>query len=365
MRGKHAGSGPKRSRGTANVIMMTLGALLLLGAGLAVAYPAWWNHRKTVVSQRLIKQFQETPPPRTPAKVASACVDPPQDTKGLSAAGIVKIPALLLTAPVVPGLSDAALAVAAGHDPDSPWPGQKGESVLESHDVSFFSRISDLKKGNRVIWIDHCSVLDFVVVGHEILSPGQQINPPPGDHGLALITCYPTNALFYTPYRFVLLTTYLSTTKPPTTPRRPRVVVPHLKVPAPPDLVAQGLTLADSDVLVGYLYQVGSPSPGWLQGPAGLDLQTLALESYIGAEKAVLEHNASWWADLAEPGVPMPAQLWSNDDDTNVTEDVVGDTPVSVTLSSPAETVVLVNLNGDLLIKSVTVPAPPRTSTST
>ncbi|MHB1510693.1 MAG: class D sortase [Acidimicrobiales bacterium] len=339
---------------------MGLGILMLIGAGLALAYPVWWNHRSTTVGRSLIKSYG-LPPPGLPKQPAATCVNPPQATntqlaasKGAparSAAGLVRIPALSLTAPVLEGLGDGVLAVAAGHDPSSPWPGGLGESVLESHDVSYFSQIDKLRVGASVVWIDHCTELTFRVVGHEIASPGDLLNPPRGGRGLALITCYPTNALFYTPDRYVLLTSLVSKTKAATTPGPVHVVTPHLSVPAPRALVAQGLGLANSGVLVGYMHVTGAPSPGYLQGPASLDLEALALESYIGAEKAVAQHDTKWWKALAVPGLAMPSSLWSNSLDTNVTEHVVGNTVESVTLSSANETCVLVASHHKLLIE--------------
>ncbi len=355
-----------RRRIWANVAM-GLGVLLLIGAGLALAYPVWWNHRSTTVGRSLIRSYG-LPPPGLPKQPAATCVNPPQATgaqltasKGngapaQSAAGLVRIPALSLTAPVLEGLGDGVLAVAAGHDPSSPWPGGIGESVIESHDVSYFSQIDKLRVGDSVVWIDHCTELTFRVVGHEIASPGDMLNPPRGGRGLALITCYPTNALFYTPDRYVLLTSLVSKTRAATTPGPVHVVTPHLIVPAPRALVAQGLGLANSGVLVGYMHVTGTPSPGYLQGPASLDLEALALESYIGAEKAVAQHDPKWWKALAEPGLAMPSSLWSNSLDTNVTEHVVGDTVVSVTLSSANETCVLVASHNKLLIKRLVTP---------
>ena len=334
---------------------MVLGGLMLLGAGLAVAYPVWWDHRSSSVGGGLVKQYG-TPPAGLSNQPPAACVNPPQSVKARTAAGLVKIPALSLTAPVLQGLSNGVLAVAAGHDPLSPWPGGVGESVLESHDVSYFSQIDTLRAGASVVWIDHCSELTFKVIGQEILSPGALIDPPPSARGLALITCYPTDALFYTPERFVLLTSLVSKSTAPITPGAVHDVTPRLKVPAPPGLVAEGLGLANSGVLVGYLHVTGSPSPAWVQGPASLDLEALALESYIGAEKAIAAGRLAWWRDLAVPGLAMPSEVWSNSLDTNVSEDVVGTSVVSVTLSSANETFLLVASHRTLLIKSVTIP---------
>jgi sortase A len=336
---------------------MVFGVLLLLLGATALAYPLWWNHRSSAGGSKLIGGFNKTTTTTTlGSQPAKACVNPPQSTNTETAAGLIEIPALSLTAPVLEGLTDQVLSVAAGHDPTSPWPGGSGESVLESHDVSYFSRIGQLKKGADVVWVDHCSQLTFKVIGHEVVTPGAYLNPPTGDRGLALITCYPTDALFYVPDRFVLLTSLVTRGKASTTPGPVKVVTPNVSVPAPADLVATGLNLAGSGVLVGVLKLTGSPSSAWVQGPASLDLESLALESYIGAEKAIADHNGTWWKDLAAPGLAMPTSVWSNSDDTNVTEDIAGDSVRSVTLSSPNVTFALVATNGKLLIKSISVP---------
>lgn len=344
-----------RARRLGTGLLTVLGVLLLLVAAVAVGYPLWWEHRSTTVGERLARTF-ESPRSARPAETAAACVASGGPSSSGGAAGLVSIPALSLTAPVLDGLSGAVLAVAAGHDPSSPWPGSEGESVVESHDVSYFSRIDRLKPGATVIWVQHCRDLTFKVLGHEILQPGDAISPPAGGKGLALITCYPTNALFYTPDRFVLLTAFVSSTARRTALPHPAVDLPGVRVPAPPALVGEGLELDGSGVLVGYLRMTGSPAPGFLQGPAGLDLERLALESYIGAEKAIEAGNASWWHDLARTGLPMPARVWSNSLDTDVTEDVRGTAVESVTLSSPKVTFVLAAMHGDLLIKTIDVP---------
>ncbi len=343
---------PARARRVWTTLFMVLGVALVLAGAVAVAYPLWWNHRSQVVSSKIIHNFGSTSIPSVPA---AHCVSPAETKGATTAAGLVKIPALSLTAPVLQGLSDAALAVAAGHDPASTWPGYRGESIVESHDVSFFSRIGDLHVGQTVIWIDHCAESTFKVIGHEVVSPGTMLPPPPNDRGLALITCYPTNALFFVPDRYVLLTALVTQGRASTTPGPVHVVTPQLKVPAPPALVAQGLTLSQSDVLVGLMKITGSASPAWVQGPASLDLEALALESYIGAEKAIAQGNTTWWKDLAEPGLAMPP-AWSNSLDTNVTEDMSGTTVVSITLSSANVTFVAVPVHGDLLIQSIRVP---------
>ena len=73
-----------------------------------------------------------------------------------------------------------------------------------------FLRGRQAEAGTAVLWIDHCAELRFDVIGHNY-KPGAPLRPPASGRGLALITCYPTDALFYTPDRFVLLTTLRAT----------------------------------------------------------------------------------------------------------------------------------------------------------
>src|SRR5580658_7134110 len=107
---------------------MVLGVLLLLLAGFALAYPLWWQHRSTVGGHALVKTFKSFK--TVPAQPQAKCISTPQSAKAQTAAGLIEIPSLSLTAPVLQGLTDQVLAVAAGHDPESPWPGGAGERVL-------------------------------------------------------------------------------------------------------------------------------------------------------------------------------------------------------------------------------------------
>ncbi|MGH9171779.1 MAG: class D sortase [Acidimicrobiales bacterium] len=336
-------------------VFMAIGVLLLLAAGAGIAYPLWWNNRSSNGGKHLVTNFDNTEPGK-PVQVTADCVpSPPKVSDDTVPAGLIKIPVLKLTAPVLNGLTDAVLNVAAGHDPDSPWPGGTGESIIESHDVSYFSQISDLHDGDVVIWEDHCQQYQFKVIGHEVVAPGTLLSAPKGNgEGLALITCYPTTALYDVPTRYVLLTQEVSSVHSKVTPPPVDVVLPDLKVPAPPALVALGLQLDQNSLLLGTMNFAGSPSPAWKQGPASLDFEALALESYFGTEKAIADNQPSWWNDLSVPGLAEPSQ-WDTSADVYVTENVKGNTPVSITLSSSYVSMVLVAEHGDLLIQSVTI----------
>src|SRR5260370_11431396 len=129
-------------------------------------------------------------------------------------------------------------------------------------------------------------------------------------------------------------------------------LIPHLRVPAPPALVAEGLTLENNTILLGHLSTTGHPSAAFLESPAGLDAEKAALESYFGAEKAIAAGNSAWWRDLAVPELPMPS-AWPVNEPVSVTLHVVRTSIRSVTLWSAAFAMRLIVRGGALLITSV------------
>ncbi|HEV2361832.1 MAG TPA: sortase, partial [Acidimicrobiales bacterium] len=221
-------------------------------------------HRSSEGGKKLLHETLATLPTTTGAPGVTGTTGPPgcqpafptatADTVQL--AGILEVPAIDVRAPVVQGLGDAQMNVAVGHDPPTPWPGYPGESIVEAHDVSYFSAIDTLKIGQEVTWEDACRTRTFKVVGTVVTKPGAPIPTAPGGTGLALITCYPTDALFWTSYRFMVETALVSTSErgsQPVAPVEPVEPATDLVVPAPADLVAEGLTLQDNSIYLGTL----------------------------------------------------------------------------------------------------------------
>ena len=338
-------------------VLTVVGVVLIGAAAIGVGYPLWWDHRAAAGGQALLHEHLGSQPPATgtgPSGTQGKTCRPILPSKNSSSthlAGILEVPQLQLRAPVLQGLGDPVLNIAVGHDPVSPWPGEMGESVVEAHDVSYFSGISSLKPGSQIIWHDACAESVFKVTRSEIVTPGTVLQTPPDGRGLALITCYPTNALFWTPDRYVVLTSFVASHAATSTATAPQPVT-HLIVPAPQALVAEGLTLQDNPILLGTMSIIGTPSPSWKQGPAPLDVEADALESFFGAEKAIAQGDAVWWQDLAVPGLAMP-RAWSDATKLYVTIDVDGTSVQSVDLHSGDVTMLLTVDNGTLLIKSV------------
>ncbi|MGO9196477.1 MAG: class D sortase [Acidimicrobiales bacterium] len=334
-------------------VLTVVGVLLVGAAAVGVGYPLWWQHRSAAGGQHLLHETLSSQPPATGVPHSKTCRPtlPSASSASDHLAGILEVPKLQLRAPVLQGLGDPVLNVAVGHDPASPWPGEAGESVVEAHDVSYFSGISSLKPGSQVLWRDACAETVFEVTATEVVTPGTVLHPPPNDRGLALVTCYPTDALFWTPTRYVVLTALVSTRTTTSEANAPQTVT-HLIVPAPAALVAEGLTLQDNPILLGTMSITGTPSPRWRQGPAALDVDADALESFFGAEKAIAQGNVGWWRDLAVPGLAMPA-AWSDASRLFVAIGVEGTTVNSVDLHSADVTMKLTVRDGTLLIESV------------
>ena len=81
---------------------------------------------------------------------------------------------------------------------------------------------------------------------------------------MSLVTCWPTDALWFTPTRYLVTATEVQST-----PNRGAGSVTGSvpasafapTVPAPAPLVAQGLTLATNSVLMGTMSVAGQPAP--------------------------------------------------------------------------------------------------------
>lgn len=266
--------------------------------------------------------------------------------------GLLEIPALGVVAPVLPGLGNSVLAVAVGHDPATVWPGARGESLLLAHDVSYFSGLARAQPGELVSVTLGCVRAVFRVTDAFVSQPGALIAAPRSGFGLALITCWPTNALFWTSQRYVVQTQLVDVAlvSAPTAPA-PEALV-QLRVPAPPGLVALGLSLARSGVGVGTLTITGTPLASFREGPEPLIIANAALRADAAAAKTAEVGERSWWSALALPGVPLPA-AWSLGAATDVTISVSGVTASRVVLSSPGVSLTLVVRNGELLVARV------------
>jgi LPXTG-site transpeptidase (sortase) family protein len=282
--------------------LIAAGTALVLGA-VGVQLYAWgWSARSTAVGHRLVRQVRIERSADAASGRCTPVADGPQ--------GVLAAPSIGLDAPVEQGTSDAVLSVAVGHDRSSVWPGAPGNAVLEAHDVSYFVHIDQLHRGSTIRYETPCATTVFSVTGHRIVAQGSPVDDT-ASATLTLVTCWPTDALWFTPDRYVVSATEVGVQR--TSPRTLDVsaavgagVEPH--VPAPAALVAEGLTLGSYSVPMGTLTIAGSPDPTWVESPAPLLDQDAAVEAFIAGVKAATQDHPAWWHAIA-PTVTMPVAL--------------------------------------------------------
>jgi sortase A len=225
--------------------------------------------------------------------------------------GILSIPAINLHAPVEEGTDDPELNVAVGHDPQSVWPGVDGAAVFLAHDVSYFVHLNALEPGDVITYATACNTVKFEVSAQQVVPAGSPVSSS-ADPSLVLDTCWPPNALFFTPDRLLVRATEVGaatkgTHLDPGAQFIKTVQDTDFHTSAPPALQSQGLTLEQNEAPMGTMNLVGA-SQAFAQSPEPLSLEAAALETYFGGLHAVAQGQAVWWSALA-PGVPMPPTL--------------------------------------------------------
>jgi sortase A len=225
--------------------------------------------------------------------------------------GILSIPALNLTAPVEEGTDDQELNVAVGHDAQSVWPGVDGAAVFLAHDVSYFVHLNQLEPGDVITYRTACNTVQFKVSGQQVVPAGSSVSNTT-DPSLVLDTCWPPNALFFTPDRLLIRATEVgAATKGANLNAGAQfvrtVASTDYATSAPKSLQAQGLTLQQNEAPMGTMKLVNA-SVAFAQSPGPLSLEAAALETYFGGLHAGAQNQWKWWAAMA-PHVHLPPQL--------------------------------------------------------
>ncbi len=311
-----------------------IGIVLVSIAIVGVAYPLWWNNRSTQGAKRIlhhdISQIQRVNSHSSNA--GRACLAQPGP-------GILSIPSLSLTAPVEQGLEDAVLNVAIGHDPATSWPGPSSAALFAAHDVSFFSHLNQLAPGAIITYTVPCATYTFRVEGAQVTSPGAPISVP-NQGALVLDTCYPPNALWYTPDRYIVTASYIST--------QPEVAqittnlgsspppMANYTFAAPTNLAPQDLLLANNSQEMGQLTFTGNPSANFQQSNDPLSVEAVGLQGWFAVLHTIEDDQPSWWKSFA-PNIPFPqglaGQQLKSTSPLEISEDITGSTPNSITLT--------------------------------
>ena len=325
-------------------IFIVAGVALVAGVGAWQLYATLWTHHSERVGRSLVHHFLQDhalgAPVRSPAsgstKATASLAACTTTSGGTPVHGLLEIPALGVVAPVEQGTGDAVLGVAVGHDPYSVWPGTAGNAVLLAHDVSYFSTIDQLAHGDTIRYVTPCTTYVFQVFSHAIVTAGSPVYDTTAPT-MTLVTCWPTDALWFTPDRYLVTATEVS--KGPTSSARHVYLTAERSpaVPVPSTLASQGVTLATYSLPMGTFTLTGSPDRAWAQTTSPLLVDGSAVQAFIAGVRALTEDHLDWWHAIA-PGVKPPSPLVGARNPgyltaTDVTEQASGSSAQSVTLT--------------------------------
>lgn len=124
---------------------------------------------------------------------------------GSNLIGLLEIPRLGLSTPVVEGDEGDALNGTAGHLPDTPRPWEKGNSAIAAHRDQQFRALRNIRIGDQLrMDTPHGEMLYEVKDTHIVLPTDLSVLEATSEHMLTLITCYPFYYVGSAPKRFIV-----------------------------------------------------------------------------------------------------------------------------------------------------------------
>lgn len=129
-----------------------------------------------------------------------------QRLQPLALIGRISVPRLQLSAMVREGVGDDILRRAVGHIPSSPLPGQPGNVALAGHRDTFFRKLRDIQKSDRIVISTSEGEYAYEVESLKIVTPKDVsvLRPIAGEQALTLVTCYPFYYVGSAPKRFIV-----------------------------------------------------------------------------------------------------------------------------------------------------------------
>lgn len=129
----------------------------------------------------------------------------PVTVKAGGLVGMLDVPRLKLTTPVIEGDDEPTLKRAVGHLPDTPLPWQDGNSAIAGHRDGLFRPLKDIAVGDEIRFRTSREILVYRVTETAIVKPDDvSVLEPRAQPSLTLITCYPFYYIGNAPKRFVI-----------------------------------------------------------------------------------------------------------------------------------------------------------------
>ncbi|MDQ2947981.1 MAG: class D sortase [Acidobacteriota bacterium] len=141
----------------------------------------------------------------------------PNPAAPLGVIGRILVPRLQLSAMVREGVEDDTLRRAVGHIPSTALPGQVGNVGLAGHRDTFFRKLRDIRKTDKIVVSTLKGNYDYEVESMKIVAPRDVsvLQAMPGEQVLTLVTCYPFNYVGAAPKRFIVRAKQLDVSSPP------------------------------------------------------------------------------------------------------------------------------------------------------
>jgi sortase A len=119
--------------------------------------------------------------------------------------GLLEIPRLGFSTPILEGDDTETLRGAAGHLPDTPQPWEEGNSAIAAHRDGIFRPLRNVRVGDELrVQTPHGEVRYKVSDTHIVVPTDLSVLEAKTPHMLTLITCYPFNYVGAAPKRFIV-----------------------------------------------------------------------------------------------------------------------------------------------------------------
>lgn len=204
---------------------------------------------------------------------------------------LLRIPGISLVAPVEQGVGDNVLNVAVGHLPSSVMPGMTGTSIFAAHNVSWFSGLGGLRSGSLIEVDTPTEQQVYRVDWHKVVHTGSPVVDT-AVSSIVLEACWPLNALYLTPYRYLVGGTLVSSLPIDNAPRIPKQ--DHFKpIGIPPTIASGNLNLDANNLPMGSFSITGEPSASWSGSSAPYSLATAEVNWLIALLHAASAQSVS------------------------------------------------------------------------
>jgi sortase A len=177
-------------------VLVTVGTLLLL----FVAYQLWGTgiyeaQQQSQLKSQLHHQLERAKKDREAVAGTTTTTTPPPPPPEGEGLGLIHIPKIGLDRAIVQGVAVPDLRKGPGHYPDSPMPGQLGNSAIAGHRTTYgapFNRIDELAPGDAITIVTISGTFHYTVTGQQVVTPNQtEVLDPTPDATLTLTTCNP------------------------------------------------------------------------------------------------------------------------------------------------------------------------------